>query len=103
MEYMRIWTEVDIKGVEEKLIIVDDLTGHCPGCHEIGIKMENLTSCPKCGREFKYITSRSARGSSSQDMVKRIKKKLPNLIFVDIEDYERITAKKKGEELFKGI
>ena len=104
MEYLRIWTEVAVKEIEEKLLFVDDLYGFCPGCREMGIKLENLKKCPKCGREFKYVTSREAVGSGkSFEIVMRTMKKLPELTFVDYKDYERVTSKKKGESLFKDI
>ena len=99
MEYIRIWTEVDIKEIQDHIIIVDDKFGFCPGCREIGIDIMNIKKCPKCGREIKYITSRE----KGFDIVMRTRKKLPELTYVDCGDYERITGKKKAETLFKGI
>jgi hypothetical protein len=99
MEYMRIWTEVDITEVQEHMVIVDDKFGFCTGCREIGIKIENMKTCPKCGREFRYVTSRDR----SQGMITRTRKKLPDLLFVDQDDYDRLTGKKKAEGLFKDI
>ena len=100
MEYMRIWSEVDIKDVENHIIIVDDKFGHCPGCKKIGIELKDLNKCPSCGRDFKYVTSKEAQGGKF-DIVTRTRKKLPNLIFVDYGDYERETSKKKAASLFK--
>ena len=37
------------------------------------------------------------------DKVMRIRKKLPELTYVDYNDHERITGKKKADTLFKGI
>jgi hypothetical protein len=102
MEYIRIWNEIDITEVQNHIVIVDDKFGFCTGCREIGIKIENLKKCPKCGREFKYVTSRESKGGKS-DIVTRIRRKLPDYKFVDYDDYERLTGKKKAETLFKGI
>ncbi len=101
MEMLRVWTKVDIDKIEESILIVDDLFGFCPGCKEMGIKLEGLVNCPKCKREFRYVTSREARnGSKAVDFVKRVAKKLPDLIFIDYEDYEYLFRKKKAEGLF---
>jgi hypothetical protein len=104
MEFIRIWSEVDIKKIQESMLVVDDKFGFCPACKEVGIIIENLKSCPKCKREFKYVTSREARsGEKGVAFVSRIMRKLPGLIFVDYDDYEYITRKKKAEGLFSGI
>ena len=104
MAFIRIWSEADTQKIQESILVVDDITGYCPGCKELGIKLDNLKNCPKCKREFKYVTSRDARGGQKGvSFVSRIMKKLPGLTFVDYEDYEYITSKKKAEGLFGGI
>lgn len=103
MERVRIWTEVDIHEIENHITLVDDKFAFCPGCKEMGIKIEGLKSCPKCNREFKYVTARESRGLKGLEMIGRIRKKLPDLTFVDYDDYERVTGKKKAESLFKDI
>ena len=103
MEHMRVWTEVNLQEVEDHIIIVDDKFGFCPGCREIGIKIEGVTACPKCGRALKYVTARESKGPRGFEMVGRVRRKLPHLTFVDYDDYERLTGKKKAEGLFKGI
>ena len=101
MEMIRVWTQADISEIEGSVLIVDDLFGFCPGCKEMGLKLEGLASCPKCGRKFKYVTSREARGGAKAvDFVKRTSKKLPDLIFIDYEDYDYFLRKKKAEGLF---
>ena len=80
--------------------MVDDRYGHCPGCKQIGIELKGLEKCPSCGREFKYVTSKDAKGGK-HDVVMRTRKKLPHLIFVDYDDYLRVTGKNTAESLFK--
>ncbi len=104
MEYLRIWTEIDIAEIQNSILVIDDKFGFCPGCKEMGIKLEDLKNCPKCEREFNYITSREAKGGGKgHTFVTRALKKLPDCTFVDYDDYERITSKKKAESLFKEI
>jgi hypothetical protein len=104
MAFIRIWSEVDTKKIQESILVVDDILGFCPACKEMGIKLDNLKSCPKCKREFKYVSSREARGGQKGvAFVSRIMKKLPGLIFIDYDDYEYIISKKKAEGLFSGI
>lgn len=99
MDYMRIWNEIDIKEVQDHILLVDDILGFCPACKKIGIELHDITKCPSCGREFKYVTSKEAK-EGRVDIVNRIRKKLPHLVFVDYADYERITGKKKAESIF---
>ncbi len=96
---MRVWKELSVEDVQNHIIMVEDKFGHCPGCKQIGIELKELKKCPGCGREFKYVTSKDARGGKT-DIVARTRKKLPDLIFVDYDDYERVTGKKKAESLF---
>jgi hypothetical protein len=104
MDIARVWKQIDVKEIQEKILIVDEILGFCPGCKEIGIKLEGIKHCPKCGREFRYVTSREAvRGDGAIVFVQRVMKKLPDLIFIDYHDYEYLTAKKKTQELFKDI
>ena len=93
---------VDIAEIQAHMVMVDDTFGFCPGCREIGIKVSHIKEsgkCPKCAREFKYVTSRE----KTPAMVARTRQKLPALTFVDYDDYERLTGKKKAETLFKDI
>ena len=99
MEHIRVWQEVSIEEIKEHIIMVDDKYGHCPNCMKIGIELRDLKRCPSCEREFKYATSKEARGGKTE-IVTRTRKKLPDLIFVDYDDYERVTGKKKAESLF---
>lgn len=99
MEFMRIWTEVDVEDVQKHIIMVEDKFGHCPGCKQIGIELKELKKCPGCGITFKYMTSKDARGGKT-GIVMRSMRKLPDLVFVDYDDYERVTGKKKAEGLF---
>lgn len=103
MEILRIWNEVDINNIINSVLIVDEQLGFCPGCKRVGIKIDNIKVCPGCGRDFKYATARDAKGVKGFETVARIIRKLPGLIFIDYEDYERLTRRNKAEGLFGGI
>lgn len=103
MDYIRIWKEIDIREIQDHIMMVDDTLGHCPACKKVGIPLENLTECPGCNRRIKYITSPETKGGRNLSMIMRMKKKLPELIFVDYNDYEHLTGRKKAEGLFKDI
>lgn len=103
MDVLRIWQEADIKDVQEHIVMADDLFAFCPGCKTPGIKLQQLTKCPNCSREFKYVTSKDARGGKGADVVMRLRKKLPHLIFVDYDDFERLSSKNKAADLFKNM
>ena len=100
MEYLRIWNEVEIDEITNHLIMADDLNGFCPECKKLGIELnQELKNCPSCSREIKYVTSKDSK-NGKVEIVTRIRKKLPHLIFVDYNDYERITGKKNAENIF---
>ena len=100
MNYLRVWKELDIDEIKEHIIMVDDVTGHCPNCKKIGINLKDLDRCPQCEREFKYVTSSESKGNKV-DIVHRIKRKLPDLVFVDYNDFQRLTAQNEADNLFK--
>ncbi|MFH1854169.1 MAG: hypothetical protein ABH815_02530 [Candidatus Omnitrophota bacterium] len=92
-DFVRVWKEIDIKEMSNHLLVVGDLTGDCSNCRALGIDYTKASICPKCGTNFKYIASRSRE-------VGKIIKKRPDLIFIDFEDYKKITGKIKARNLF---
>ena len=92
-ELIRVWKEIDIKDVSGHLLIVGMTSADCSNCRELGINYHTAISCPKCRTDFKYIASRSKE-------VRRIKEKRPDLIFIDFEDYKKITGFVKAKDFF---
>jgi hypothetical protein len=102
--WIRTWVEQDLKDIEAHIILVGELSSDCGVCKEIGLDINRHRTCPKCGTNFKYVTSRLA-GHESKDrffVIKRVRAKCPDLIFVDYEDYKKLTSKSKAEEFFRG-
>ena len=92
-DFIRVWTKIDINDVMAHLLIVGESTGDCAKCRELGIDYSKATSCPKCGTPFKYIASRTRE-------ITKIKNKRPDLIFIDHDDYKKVTGKLKARGLF---
>lgn len=92
-ELLRAWKEFNIDDISRHLLIVGALTADCSHCRELGINYSIATSCPKCGTEFKYIASRNKE-------TRKIHEKRPDLIFIEFEDYKRVTGFIKAKNLF---
>lgn len=102
--WIRTWVEDDLNEIKNHILIAGELTSDCGVCKEIGLDIKNAKHCPNCGAEFKYITTRVAAGSSGErfTVIKRIREKCPNLIFVDYEDYKKLISKSKAEDFLRG-
>ncbi|MFT5208270.1 MAG: hypothetical protein ACI9CF_002042 [Candidatus Omnitrophota bacterium] len=102
MRYMRIWQNVDIDSIKERLLIVGELSADCAACRELGIVYQETKICPGCGVDFKFITARGAIGSLKVmgGTVKRIKDRRPDLTFIDYDDYKSITGKQSAADFF---
>ncbi|MBI4437295.1 MAG: hypothetical protein HY590_07785 [Candidatus Omnitrophica bacterium] len=96
-EFIRIWQEAVIQEIESHLLIAGDTVGDCASCRCLGIDYSK-TSCPQCKTEFKYVTSRRIESHPGESfrIVKRLKEKRPDLIFVDYTDYKQLSGKLKG-------
>jgi len=101
--YMRVWQLLSPKAVGSHLLIVGHLTGDCANCKQVGIDYKSARVCPKCNTEFRYIASRSGHqdGKGSHGaLVKKIREKRPDLVFVDLGDYKAATEKNKARDFF---
>ena len=92
---------MDAVDIEKHLVIFDDLSGHCPGCKKTGIKYEQITECPECGRSFKYITFRDNPQTQKGLLVlNKIIKHFPGLAIINYDDYKHEIDKLKVKDLF---
>ena len=99
MDLIRVWKEVDIKDIENHLIIVDDLHGFCPKCKSSAIKYGEMQKCSSCGQEFKYAGVR-LDGNLKAAILSKLSKQQPNLTIIDYNDYKHILDKQKANSLF---
>ena len=95
---IRIWKELNIDDIKEHLFVLGELSGSCNKCSEVGIG-DTLTMCPKCKAEFRYIAFRSPE--TNMPKMTRIREARPDLIFVDYQDFKKITGSIKAKEFFK--
>lgn len=92
-EFIRVWKELELNDVSEHLLIVGVTVGDCSKCRALGIEYSTAKACPKCGTDFKYAASRTKE-------IRKIKNKRPDLIFIDFEDYTRVTSQIKARKFF---
>ena len=99
-ELIRIWSEKDIEEIEKHLLIVGALHGDCGQCRALGLDFTTVKTCPQCNTEFKYVASRTAGGSGDHRFheVKRIFSKRKDLIFIDYDDFKRISGRTKAKK-----
>jgi len=95
--FVRIYKNLDINELKEHLLICGDLSASCAKCREMGLKLE-VSQCPKCGTEFKYITFINVRDNMAK-MVKFSETRL-SLLLVDYEDFKKLEGANKAKELF---
>jgi hypothetical protein len=102
-DYIRIWTEKNIEDIENHLLIAGDLHGDCAHCREVGLDYVTAKTCPHCHTEFHYISSRNAIGEGDHrfHVVKQIFAKRQDLIFIDYDDYKRISGRNKAKKFFQ--
>jgi len=97
---IRVWNKIDIKDVEQHLLVVGDLYGDCSSCKELGLDWTTVTDCSHCKTHFKYIALRSSKPHERLSEVQRIMTKRPDLMFVDYHDYQTMIGKDKAHRFF---
>ena len=97
--YIRIWEKVDLEMVSKHLVVAGELSGDCSNCRELGIDFAAAKICPKCRTEFKYLAIRR-NNSSDGGLIKRLKDKRPDLIFIDYNDFKEALDKLKAKRFF---
>lgn len=101
--WIRVWQEKELTEVEKHLLIVGDTLADCGQCRELGLDYRNATRCPKCGTTFSYITSRRFESHPSErfHIVKRLSQTRSDLVWIDYDDYRKITGRQKALDFFK--
>jgi len=99
--FIRVYQEHDLDNVKSRLLIAGDLAADCGSCRELGLDISDV-QCKNCGTVYKYVTSRRIDSNQGErfKIVKRIKDKRPDLIFIDHSDYEKLMGQKKARDFF---
>jgi hypothetical protein len=101
-QYLRTFQEFDFEDVQAHLLIAGDLKGDCASCRAIGIDHYSATQCPECGTAFKFLTSRRLESNPGErfQLVRRLRDKRPDLVFLDYTDFKSIQGKNKARDIF---
>jgi hypothetical protein len=101
-EYLRVYQEFDIEEVKKHLLILGDLSADCAACRMLGIDGYTAKHCPQCQTEFKYLTSRRIETHPGErfQIVRRMREKRPDLIFLDYTDFSKTLGQKKARDFF---
>ena len=100
--WIRIWSHKDFGEIEQHLMIIGDLKGDCAHCREFALDYKQVRQCPKCGTVFHYITSRRLESHPGErfQIVKRKNEIRPDLVWIDYEDYKKLTDRQKARDFF---
>lgn len=89
---------MDIGSIKPHLLIYGDLSAQCANCQAMDLKLD-MTSCPKCANEFKFIAFRNVRNHLPK--MNKIHEERPQIEFVDFEDYKRSVGEIKARDFLK--
>ncbi len=92
---LRIWKELDLKEVEQHLIVVGELTAECFPCHQIDLE-KKAVQCPYCGAQFKYM---GFRRRVDIGYIRKLKEELPYMILIDFDDFKKNMGKSDARKL----
>ncbi|MGL4368416.1 MAG: hypothetical protein ACRCUT_01895 [Spirochaetota bacterium] len=99
MDMIRVWKEIDIRDIENHLVLLDDIQGFCPSCRKTGIKYDQLKKCPSCGIDFTWCAVRDAQ--MGNQVLAKIRTQAPWLSILDYGDFKHLQDKSKVKSLFK--
>jgi hypothetical protein len=102
--WIRTWVEDELDQIKNHILIAGELSSDCGKCKEIGLDIKTTKTCPNCGTTYKYITTRLASGNAGErfTVIKRIRAKCPDLIFVDYDDFKKLTSRSIAEDFLRG-
>ena len=87
-----------MKEIKQHLLIYGDISAQCANCQAMDLKLD-MTKCPKCDADFKYISFRNVRNHLPK--LQTINATRPDILFVDFDDYKRISGELKARDFLK--
>jgi inorganic pyrophosphatase/exopolyphosphatase len=97
-KFIRLYKKLDINELKKHLMIYGDISANCANCNAFNIKID-MTNCPECGTEFKYISFRNI-GVHMPKVIKLVEEK-PQMLIIDHDDFKRSLGALKAEEFLK--
>ena len=103
-DWLRVWKQFSVEEIKQSLLIIGDLSADCYACKELGLHYDSVKTCPNCGITFRFVTSRQAAGNAPTRYrdVRRITSRRPDLVFIDYDDFKKLTGKSQAYELLGG-
>ena len=101
--FIRVWKEFDIDDIKKHLLVCALTSSSCENCGKFGLDYNSAKACPDCKTEFKYIALKLSSDDKSQEniQVKKIIQTRYELIFINYDDYKKVTASTKAKDIFK--
>ncbi|MBI4394792.1 MAG: hypothetical protein HY583_01205 [Candidatus Omnitrophica bacterium] len=102
--WLRIWAEKELTDVEKHLLIIGDAKGDCASCRELGLDYKTVKQCPHCQTNFTYVTCRRFETHPLErfQIVKRLSEARNDLVWIDYDDYKKLTGRQKARDFFSG-
>ncbi len=97
-KYLRVFKKIDLDEIKGQLLVCGDLSGNCEKCGHIGLKIE-VSKCPSCQAEFKYITFRSLHNNHPK--IQKLSEMRPSVTIIDYDDYKKLSGSAKAQDFFK--
>ncbi|MCK4882748.1 MAG: hypothetical protein KAS92_06970 [Candidatus Omnitrophica bacterium] len=97
-KFIRVYKKMNIDEIKQHLLIYGDLSAQCANCQAMDLKLD-MTACPKCEAEFKYITFRNVRNHLPK--LQKINEATPDIQFVDFDDYKRSVSEMKARDFLR--
>lgn len=100
--WLRVWTEKELSEIEPHLLIVGDSLADCAQCRELGLDYKTVKQCPNCKTTFSYVTSRRFESHPGERfrIVKRLSEIRTDLVWIDYDDYKKLTGREKARDFF---
>lgn len=100
--WIRTWAEKDLSEIERHLLIIGDVRGDCASCKELGLDYKTVKSCPNCHTPFSYVTCRRFETHPGErfQIVRRLNEVRNDLVWIDYEDYKKLTGRQRAREFF---
>jgi hypothetical protein len=97
-KFVRIYRKIDMNAIKDHVMLYGDISANCGKCNAFNIKLE-MTRCPECGTEFKYIAFRNI--AVHMPKVQKLAEERPQVLMVDYDDYKRNIGAVKAENFLK--
>lgn len=99
--FLRVYKSFTIEEVRQGLLMVGEVTANCGSCGELGLDPKSVGVCPQCNARFRFIASRRIEAHPTErfQYAQRISNERPDLILIDLSDYQKMDSRAKARDL----